>query len=211
MFGALGAVISISAAEYISYFALLCIIHSPSPNTFSLNPLQLHVNVSAWASSLPGHTCSTHWVFVHHPRMWWCKKRCHWVYFKKKRPFLLLLRRRLDFFFSLSHSMGRCFVHLLVKGPIFTRHCSSCFESSLTYSESAWGKLRLKKNRTEQTCSQIGGESIPDTCVPTLLANETAGCWSCIRDKHKPSSCPPTSRWSCVTLLLRSVLTASSV
>lgn len=166
MFGALWAVISIYAAEYISYFALSRIIHSP--NTFSLNPLPLHVNVSEWTFFLTWHTCSTHWVFVHHPRMWQCKKYVIAFILRKRRDNSHCCWDGGSFFFLPRHSMGRCFVHLLVKGPIFTKHCSSCFESSLTYSETAWSKLRFKKKRTERTCSPIGGESIPDTCVPTV-------------------------------------------
>lgn len=81
------------------------------------------------------------------------QKRCHQVYLEKKKKRWFSLLSLLGFFFLASHSTAWCSLHLLVKGPIFTKHWSSCLKSSLTCNESASSKLCLKKKKTQSLCS----------------------------------------------------------
>lgn len=181
--------------------------HSPSPNTFSLYvlglyPAPLDVNVSERLLSHDSPVQHTESLFTV-PGCDSAKEPLSRLFSEEEGTILAVVETVVRFFFPPSHPTGRCVVHLLVKGFIFTQHCSSCSESSLTYNESAWSKVGKKK-----TCSHTGVESIPDACVQTVSADEAAGCWSSVIDKHQPSSCPLTSGWRCVAPLPKSVLAA---
>lgn len=137
------------------------------------------------------------------------QKRCHRVYFKKKnRRFSLLLRRQWDFFFPQSF-IGSMLHTPACQRPHFHKTLLLLFS---IFSDVQWVSVKQisikKKQYRPNLLSNRRGIDTGHLRIPTVLANETAGCWSSIRDKHKHSSCPPISRWSCMALPLRSVLSA---
>lgn len=153
--------------------------HSPSLNTFSPNLPLLDVNVIERRFS---HLFSTLSLCSPRQDVTALKSRCRIHFQKKKRQFSLLFRQRWNFFSS-SHPTGRCLVHLLVKGLIFTQHCSSCSGSSLTYNESAWSGINIRRLHTDcfsqMRQQDVSPASVINISPATALWPLGGGAWPC--------------------------------